>query len=100
MDPRTASTVTAPDLLKAFSEGRGVDATAETERSLEVFMVLLVNGRAVHIAEMHLADVDSLLAEAGIHLRKGPEHSVLMHTSDAERGRLDEWRAQISADKS
>ena len=77
MDPRTAAKVTAPDLLKAFNEGRGTDEPVDTEM-LNVYVVKLIDGKAVETCEFVLEALDAALAEVAHHVRHGRGYDAVL----------------------
>jgi len=72
MDPRTAATVTAPDLLHAFEEGSGGVGKNDVETSLRVFLTLFDRDENDSEAtEYPLEQLDVALHDLRVWLQKG-----------------------------
>lgn len=62
MDPRTASKVTAPDLTKAFSMGRGFE-DGEEEPTSSVWVIFFVGDDVKRAVQYPLTQLDVALAD-------------------------------------
>lgn len=97
MDPRTASRVTAPDLTKAFDEGRGVDPDAEKTSS--IWVVLCAGVDAKRATQYPLTQLDVALADVRVWMSDTLEGVAILFTGVEAPDIYDDAVASISAAK-
>jgi len=84
MDPRTAAKVTAPDLLKAFNEGRGVDAEDQDsvpEEGPKVWVVFLIDQGQMRVKAYPVTAIVDAMDDVKEHLELGEGHAVFVAVS-------------------
>lgn len=73
MDPKTAATVTAPDLLKAFQEGHGLELDNVGD-GIKAWVLFLVDNKVVRASEFRA--ISLALHEVETHLMNGEGYAV------------------------
>lgn len=62
MEPRNAATVTVPELVKAFEEGRGVENSTSDDSSTARYYVLFKKNDEITRADFGLTELQGMLA--------------------------------------
>ena len=96
MNPRTASRVTAPDLTKAFNEGRGFE-DGEEEPTSSVWIVFTVGLDVKRAVQYPLTQLDVALADVREWLKDTLESGAILLTGVEAPGIYDDAQFSISA---
>ncbi len=85
MDPKKSSTVTSPDLLTAFNEGRGVDDTPEDSGKLRIWLVLFTEPDGADRAlEFSLTQWDTVFGVVQAHMQQGDGRGAALLVSETQ----------------
>lgn len=101
MDPRTAAKVTAPDLLKAFTEGTGREPGDEAVAAGNTVWVIFTDGDdVVNMVTLEPGKLDLtlplMLGDVAKHLGSGENKGVLFFAGTEEPPIVDDARKAIS----
>lgn len=81
MDPRKSATVTAPDLVKAFDEGRGLvdeeKAVAATNPN-RIWLVLLIDEEVIEATDFPAVELPTAMESVTAHLRNGATYAAVI----------------------
>lgn len=96
MDPRTAAKVTAPDLLKAFTEGTGQPVDDEAVSDMKAWVIFTNGDDVVSMTVYPLDRLEVAMYDAIGHLRSGDDVGVMFFVGTEEPPIVDDARQAIS----
>lgn len=96
MDPRTAAKVTAPDLLKAFTEGTGREPEDSGNQQVMVWLILTKGDDVLQLLTYDITRLGEAMTLAGNHLCNVEDAAALFFTGTEEPAIVDDARKAIS----